>query len=299
MTKCPVCSQTFQKGDYQALAKHLAQASEKNDPFHVAWLQDYVPMPNYASPDFLNHLRDFFKISDGSLKSWIATKFTRKFYSEKPHPFIEAMQKPKKSIFMGYGVEYYFFLRQKIKALAYVIAKTDKDDVQKLEAKIITPNIVYDMKDGNSEIVLLFKMYEGLGITRDSVLASMPLPPTIYSLKVWNSIAESDHWLETMAALNTMDLFYCSQLKDFGAKLPYFSPTVLDNEWIPDSVKHYLKFITDSPNEFSMESLDLIEKYAKELNLIEEVQSSFMRSLDAMDRHLQARLTRSKQYESK
>ncbi len=299
MTKCPVCSQVFQKGDYQSLSKHLSLASDKNDPFHTAWLQDYVPMPNYGSPEFINNLKEFFKISDGSLKSWIATTFTKKFYSEKPHPFIEAMQKPKKSIFMGYGVENYFFLKQKIKSLAYVIAKTDKEDIQKLESTIISPNINYNMKDNAAEIAMLFKMYEGLGLGIDSVKNSMPLPPTIYSIKIWNAIAENDHWIETVAAINTMDLFFCPQLKDYGAKLPFFAPNVLDNEWIPDSVKQYLKFVTDPSHEYSMEALDLIEKYAKELNLIEEVQSTFLRSLDAMDRHLQARLTRAKQYDSR
>lgn len=299
MTKCPVCSQVFQKGDYESLAKHLASSNDKNDPFHVSWLKDYIPMPNYNNPDFVVKLKEFYKLPEGGLKTWIASKFVQRFFSEKPHPFIEAMQRPKKAIFIGFGVEYYFFLKQKVKSLAYVIAKTDKDDVQKLEARIIMPNILYNYEENKSEMVLLIKMLEGLGISRESLANSMPLPPTIYSLKIWNSISESDHWLECMSAINTMELFTCPQLKDYGAKIPFFSPSVLDNEWIPDSVKHYLKFISDPANEHSMDAIDIISNYAKELNMMEEVQSAFLRSLDATERHLQARLTRAKQYESK
>ena len=74
---------------------------------------------------------------------------------------------------------------------------------------------------------------------------------------------------------------------------------MLTNEWIPDQAKEFLAFLSDPSRDFAFEGLKVIEKYAKELDAIESVQAVFIRSLDALDRHLIARVTRARQYEGK
>ena len=127
----------------------------------------------------------------------------------------------------------------------------------------------------------------------------MPLPPTLHSVRLWNSIAENDQWLEIMASLNLMDLVYSPMLIKAGAKLPYFSSSVLENEWIPDEVKTFLTHSVEYLAPIAEQALALSTQYAEELGQTEDLQSVFLRSLEAFDRHLLARVTRAKQFESK
>ncbi len=48
----------------------------------------------------------------------------------------------------------------------------------------------------------------------------------------------------------------------------------------------------------SEEALELVEKYAGQLDIAEDVQATFLKSIDAFDRYLMARLERSRQFES-
>ena len=299
MSKCPVCAESFRKNDLESLAKHLQMANERNDAAHVGWLREYIPMDNYNGGAFSTALADFFAVPDGDLKSWIEKRFIDRFLGDTPHPFIEAMQKPKKSLFLGFAAEYFFYMKQRIKSCSYIIARTDKYDVQRYEAQIVMPELQdVDGKD-RSQRELMLRMCESLGVSRDLIVNGAPLPPTIHSIKMWNQISESDHWLEAMGAINTLDLLHSRVLKERGAKYDLYHKGVLDNEWIPDQVKVFLQYIVDPKNDRTAEGLDLMAKHAKELNMTEEVQSTFLRSADAFDRHLQARLTRSKQFEGK
>ncbi len=299
MTKCPVCGVNFQKGDYESLAKHISQLNGKNDPFHAGFIKDYVPMDNPDSPQFPSKLKAFFQLPGNSLSDWMASVFVNRFYGDKPHQFMETMQRPKKSIFLGFGVEYYFFLKQKIKSLSYVIAKTNYEDVQKFEARIITPELLNDGKENPSQMSLLFKMCETLGVNKDTIATSSPLPPTLHSVKLWGTIAETDPWIEVMASMNPLDLLYSPKIKEKGAKTFFYGDSVLTNEWIPDQAKQFLSFMSDPYNDFAFEGLKLLEKYGKELDATESVQAVFIRSIDALDRHLVARVTRARQYEGK
>ncbi|MCL4329300.1 MAG: hypothetical protein M1410_06960 [Candidatus Thermoplasmatota archaeon] len=297
MAKCPVCAETFKKHDIDSLAKHFQMLNDRNDAFHVGWLREYVPMDNYNGAGFSKNLAAFFSIPDGDVKTWMEKKFIDRFLGDKPHPFIDAMQRPKKSLFLGFAAEYYFFLKQKIKSCSYVIAKTDKIEIQRFEGKVIMPELINPDGSNTSQMTLLIRMSESLGVSKDVIVNGVALPPTIHSIKLWNQISETDHWLEIMAAVNALDMLNSKAMRDRGAKFDLYNKGVLDNEWIPDQVKVFLNFVVNPANDTSQESLTLISKYAKELDMTEDVQSTFLRSLDAFDRHLQARLTRAKQFE--
>lgn len=297
--KCPVCGEKYNKLDYQMLARHLAQLCERNDSTHLDFVKYYIPATNWLSGQFTDELRKLFACEKGHLGDWITEKMIQRVYGAQLHPFIESLQKPKKAIFQGYSVEYNYYLKQRIKSFAFALAKTDKQDIQKLEAKLIMDEILDDGTSETSEGALLRAMAHSVGIPSDTLQSSMPLPPTMHAGRLWNQIAEADHWLEVVASINLMDLVYSPKLKDKGAKSSYIGPNVLDNEWIPDPVKEFLRYEVEVLAPLAETSLVLTEKYAEELGMVEDVQSIFLRSLDAFDRHLQARVTRARQFETK
>ena len=73
----------------------------------------------------------------------------------------------------------------------------------------------------------------------------------------------------------------------------------LDNEWIPDEVKTFLTHSVEYLAPIAEQALALSTHYAEELGQTEDLQSVFLRSLEAFDIHLLARVTRAKQFESK
>ncbi len=296
--KCPVCGEKYNKLDYQMLSRHLAQNCERNDTPHLEFVKYYLPGANWLAADFTNEVKGIFVYDKGHLSDWILSKLIQRFFQDKPHPFIESMQKPKKSIFQGYAIEYSYYLKQRVRSFSFAMAKSDKIDVQKLEAKLVFPELADD-SHVQSQMVLLEDMAESVGIPPETLESSMPLPPTLHSVRLWNSIAENDQWLEIMASLNLMDLVYSPMLIKAGAKLPYFSSSVLENEWIPDEVKTFLTHSVEYLAPIAEQALALSTQYAEELGQTEDLQSVFLRSLEAFDRHLLARVTRAKQFESK
>ncbi len=296
--KCPVCGEKYNKLDYQMLSRHLAQNCERNDTPHLEFVKYYLPGSNWLASDFTNEVKEVFTFEKGHLSDWIVSKLIQRLFQDKPHPFIESMQKPKKSIFQGYAIEYSYYLKQRTRSFSFAMAKSDKEDVQKLEAKLVFPELADDSQL-QSQRVLLEDMAESVGIPSDTLESSMPLPPTLHSVRLWNNIAENEHWIEIMASLNFMDLVYSPSLVKAGAKLPYFAPSVLENEWIPDEVKKFLSHSVEYLGPIAEQSLEMGTKYAEELGQTEDLQSVFLRSLEAFDRHLQARVTRAKQFESK
>lgn len=299
MVSCPVCGERYDKGDFASLATHFSRYIDRNEPSHIDWARSNIPLADYESTAFIEKLQAFFSVTPENAEKWFWKRIADRFYQDKPNPFIEAMQRPKKSTFMGYAMENYSFARQRVKSLAYVIAKTDKDDVQVYEGRILAGDLIYNGSSDKSNVALLIQMAESVGLPRDTLMNSMPLPPTLHSIKLWNTIAESGHWLEIMASSNLLDLVYSPKVTENGAKMYYFGNGVIDNEWIPDHVKDYLKFTKEVIGRNAEEGLHLVIRYALEMKVLEDVQSIFLRSLDAFDRHLQARMTRAKQFEAK
>lgn len=299
MVSCPVCGEKYEKGDFDSLATHFNRFIDRNEPSHIDWVRSNVPLADYESSAFIEKLQAFFAVTPETVEDWFWKRLIDKFYKEKPTQFIEEMQRPKKSTFMGYAMENYSYAKQRVKSLAYVIAKTNKDDVQVYEGKMLTGDLVFNGSSNRSNVALLIGMAESVGIPRDTLVNSMPLPPTLHAIKFWSSIAETGHWLEIMASTNLLDLVYSPKLTEKGSKLYYFGDNVVDNEWIPGEVKDYLKFTREVIGTNAEEGLTLVAKYAEELKVLEQVQCVFLRSLDAFDRHLQARMTRAKQFEAK
>ncbi len=299
MVNCPVCGESFDRGDYDSLATHFNRYIDRNEPSHIDWVRINVPLSDYESNAFIEKLQSFFTVTPENIENWFWKRIVERFYTDRPNTFIEAMQRPKKATFMGYAMENYSFAKQRVKSLAYVIAKTDKEDVQIYEGTLLTGDLVYNGSSNKSNVALLVQMAESVGLPKDTLMTSMPLPPTLHSIKLWNGIAENGHWLDIMASSNLLDLVHSPKIKDAGSKLYYFGNGVVDNEWIPDPVKEYLKFTRDVIGTNAEEGLHLVAKYAIELKMVEEVQSIFLRSLDAFERHLQARMTRAKQFEAK
>lgn len=299
MTCCPVCGDRFEIGDYNSLASHFNRNIDRNDLIHIDWIRANVPMADYDSDTFVDRLKSYFEVKPGQLHDWVWKRLIDKFFGDKPNPFIESMQRPKKVTFMGFAMENYPYVKQRVKSFAFVIAKTDIDEVQSYEANIISRDLVYDGSVNNSNIGLLLSMAQSVGLPKETVINSMPLPPTLHAVKLWNTIAENGHWLEVMASMNLLDLVYSPRITEMGGKVLFFGKGVVDNEWIPEEVKAYLKFARDVTGKNADRALQIVEKYAEDLNMVEIVQATFLRSIDAFERHLQARTTRVKQFEAR
>ncbi len=297
--KCPVCGEKYNKLDYQMLARHLGQLCERNDSPRVDFVKYYAPGSNWLSNEFQNDVKQIFAHEKGHLGDWILSRFVQRIFGEKPHPFIESMQKPKKSVFQGYAIEYMAFHKQRIRSFAFAMAKSDKIDIQKLEAKLIFPELMEWSENITSQESLLEAMAESVGIPVETLSSSMPLPPTLHATRLWNSISENDSWLEIVTSHNLLDLVYSPLLGKSGAKLPYFGPFVLENEWIPDEVKTFLSHSVKTLAPIAEKALEYVVKYGEELGVSEDIQSVFLRSLEAFDRHLLARVTRARQFDSK
>ena len=65
-----------------------------------------------------------------------------------------------------------------------------------------------------------------------------------------------------------------------------------------DATRAFLREGYEADVGHSEEALDLAAKYATKLRIVDDVQATFMRSIDAFDRYLMARLERGRQFEN-
>lgn len=270
--------------------------AEKSDPEHVMWLNKNITKEKTDVNQLSKLLAAKFQTTD--LKGWIKQKFIEKFFGERPHPFVLALQHPSKATLLGYVIEHQHFLRQWTRSCAYIIAKTDKVDVTLYELDNVNTEFGGLGPDKPSHYELLIRMGESLGLSRDKILETPPLPDTRWAIDIWNSIAEKEHWLETMAAMHPLELIANKNLKAEGAKLGYFDPAILKGNEISKAAKAFLREGYEADVEHSEDALNLIEKYSSDLRTAENVQATFLKSIDAFDRYLTARLERAKQFES-
>ncbi|MEM4138328.1 MAG: iron-containing redox enzyme family protein, partial [Sulfolobaceae archaeon] len=208
-----------------------------------------------------------------------------------PHPFILAMQKPTRAVLLGYVIEHQHFLRNWVRVLSVIIAKTDKDDVVRYEIENMAVEFL-GWGDRPSHYELLLRMGESLGMRREEILSLSPLPSTLSAIRTWRKIAETKSWVETMAAMHSLELVADRSLRKYGAKMHYFDPSILESDEYPKAVKDFLREGYEADEYHAGEALELVEKYASELNLIEEVQVSAIKSFDAFSKYLLARLER-------
>ncbi len=286
-------------GDYGSLSSHLYAMADKSDPDHVMWLNKNITKKKTDVSELTKLLAAYFDFQAAvGLKVWMKKKFIDRFYGASPHPFVLALQHPSKATLLGYVLEHQHFLRQWTRSCAYIIAKTDKVDVTLYELDNINTEFGGYGPDKPSHYELLMRMGESLGFARDKIFGTSPLPDTRWAVKTWDTIGEEEHWLETMAAMHPLELIANRNLNADGASIGYFDSSILTGNEVTDATKNFLREGYEADVKHSEEALDLIEKYAGELGTAENVQATFLKSIDAFDRYLMARLERAKQFES-
>ncbi len=278
------------------MAQHFHALAGESDPDHVMWMNRNVTKKKLDPTALAVKLRAYAEGGD-RLVPWIKRTFIERFLGEPPHPFVEALQRPTRAILLGYVVEHQHFLRQWVRSCASVIAKTDKRDVTLYEIDNIGTEFG-GLPGQPSHYELLLRMGESLGLPRDKILSATPLPKTLKALKFWRGLAQEGHWVDIMAAMHSLELVANRRMVEEGASVTYFDPAIFHDEDIPKAVKDFLREGYEADVNHSEEALTLVEKYAQEYGRQEEVRQAFLRSIDAFDTYLQARLERASQYES-
>jgi pyrroloquinoline-quinone synthase len=291
MTECPVCDQLFAPKDYQSLAVHFHDLAERSDIGHVMWLNKNITKEKVNASTLQERMAEFFD-THNDIGRWIKERFIERFYGTRPHPFVVALQHPSKATLLGYVVEHQHFLRQWTRSCAYIIAKTDKVDVTMYELDNINTEFGGYGPERPSHYELLLRMGESLGLPRERTLTTQPLSDTARAIRTWNEIAQSGHWLETMAAMHGLELIADRNLKDEGAVMSYFDPAILSGSEVTDATKDFLREGYEADVEHSEEALSLVRKYSEQLGIGENVQAAFLKSIDAFDYYLMARLER-------
>ncbi|MEM0362274.1 MAG: C2H2 type zinc finger domain-containing protein [Sulfolobaceae archaeon] len=288
MPICPSCEIKF--NSWKELARHINEmANLKSDPSHVMWLNRNLTIKRMEVDELANALENFFSMQKG-LAMWIREKFISKFYGDNPHPFILAMQKPTRGVLLGYVIEHQHFLKNWVKVLSAIVFKTDKDDVVKYELENIAVEFIgYNGRPSHYE--LLLRMGESLGMPREKILSMEPLPSTKSAINVWRKIAETKHWLEIMAAMHSLELVADRSLSKYGAKLPYFNPSILYSDEFPQAVKDFLREGYEADVSHAGNALEIIEKYSDD-EMKERIQVTVLKSFDAFSKYLLARLER-------
>ena len=288
MLICPSCE--IKVNSWKELAKHINEMDYlKSDPSHVMWLNRNLKIKRMEVDELANALENFFSMQKG-IAMWIREKFISKFYGDNPHPFILAMQKPTRGVLLGYVIEHQHFLKNWVKVLSAIVFKTDKDDVVKYELENIAVEFIgYNGRPSHYE--LLLRMGESLGMPREKILSMEPLPSTKSAINVWRKIAETKHWLEIMAAMHSLELVADRSLSKYGAKLPYFNPSILYSDEFPQAVKDFLREGYEADVSHAGNALEIIEKYSDD-EMKERIQVTVLKSFDAFSKYLLARLER-------
>ena len=279
------------------MGSHFHEQAEQSDIGHVMWLNRNITKKKTDAKTLGGLLADFFDLQGSGLQMWIRRRFIEKFYGVEPHPFVLALQHPSRATLLGYVVEHQHFLRQWVRSCAYIVARTDRADVTLYELDNI--NTEFGGYVGTpSHYELLLRMGESLGLDRRKILGFQPLADTSAGIQAWNRIASEDHWTEAMAAMHGLELIADRSLKNHGASIGYFDPSILKSGEITQATKDFLREGYEADVGHSGEALDLLAKYSAELDTTQSVQATFLRSIDAFDRYLMARLERAREFES-
>ena len=296
MTKCPACRRPFDRGAFRALADHFLEESRRSEPGHVRWLNQSISPKRLGAEELTARLEKVFAVPTEGLGEWIRRRFATRFFGSRLHPFVAALQRPTRATLLGYAIEHQHFLREWVRACAFVLARTDRIDVARYELENLRTEFGGEGADRPSHYELLLRMGESLGVPRDDLLALAPLPTTERTIAEWHAIAESEHWVEAMAAMHSLELIADRTLSEHGAKAHYFDPAILEDGSITPEARAFLfeGFAADSGH--ANGALSLIQRYATELGRVEDVQATVLRSMDLFDDYLGARLERGEQY---
>ncbi|MCI4365043.1 MAG: iron-containing redox enzyme family protein [Thermoplasmata archaeon] len=298
MTQCPACRLPLGEGDYLALAIHLVDRADASDSPHVRWLNQNLARQRTDPADLVGGLRKVYDLGSGTIKDWIKSKFISKFFGANPHPFVVALQHPSRSTLLGYVVEHQHFLRQWVRSCSFIMARTDQPSVVLYELDNLNTEFGGFGPSRVSHYELLLRMGESLDLARSQVLATPPLPATRAALEEWNEIATREHWVAVLAAMHSLELIANRNLVDVGASVRYFDPAILRGSEITDASKNFLREGYEADVGHSDEALALVAQFGTRPDLLEEVQSTFLRSIDLFDDYLLARLERATQFEA-
>lgn len=298
MTKCPACLVGFSRGDVPALALHLVERADESDPEHVRWLNQNLTRRKTSADALVPTLVAFYDLNGGTLGAWVKSKFIARFFGPVPHAFVAALQHPSRATLLGYVVEHQHFLRQWVRSCAYIIARTDRSEVVLYELDNLMTEFGGVGPEGISHYELLLRMGESLGLDRAVVLATPPLPATRRAIEQWNEIAVREHWVAALTAMHGLELIANRNLVRDGASVHYFDPSILDGDEIPAAAQHFLREGYEADVDHSDRALELAGRFASELGVTEDVQSTFLRSVDLFDDYLIARLERGAQFEA-
>ncbi len=292
--KCPACGARLGKNPAEALASHMYRMARASNPAHVMWLNQNISKKQVSERGLSELLTEFLDFSKTGLKKWLRLKFIQKFYGREPHPFVLALQHPSREVLLGYVIEHQHFLRQWVRSCSYIMARTEEEDVTLYELDNINTEFGGFGAERPSHYELLLRMGESLGLAREKVLSTPPLPDTRWALHVWDRIAARDDWVEAMAAMHGLELIADRSVKEDGATITYFDPRILSGNEVSSAAAAFLREGYEADVVHSGEALDLVEKYARTKGNEPDVQATFLRSLDAFDSYLMARLQRSR-----
>lgn len=296
MTKCPVCRATFDRGDYRRLAEHFEQQAAQSDAGHVRFLNQSVDRHRLDAAALAARLEDLFRLPPEGLAAWIRARFIARFFGARLHPFVEAMQYPTPATLLGYTIEHQHFLKEWVRCCAFILAKTDRPEVAAYELDNIQTEYGGQGAEAPSHYELLLRMGESYGVDRPALLGRGPLPTTARTLAEWHDICEREHWVEAMAAMHSLELIADRSLVDHGATVHYFDPEILEGDRITDAAKAFLREGYEADADHAGDALVLVERFARELGRVEDVQGTFLRSMDLFDDYLGARLQRGDEY---
>jgi len=295
MTFCPVCESA--SASYDVLAAHFTEQTRNSDVGHVMWLNRNITKDSKDKTRLPGLLADFLDSSDLGLRRWIKDRFIHRFFGDRPHPFVLSLQHPSKAVLVGYVLEHQHFLRQWVRSLSWVLAKTDSPEATKEELDNITTEF-YGFGDARpSHYELLLRMGESLGLKREEILSTEPLPATAQAISTWQEIGEKRHWVETMAAMHSLELIANRDVKKDGAKLTYFDPSILKSGEVTEQTKAFLWEGYEADVEHSEIPLEMVERFASSYGIVDKVQFTFLRSMEAFDSYLMARLERGMQFD--
>lgn len=298
MTKCPACLGRFPGEGRAALAEHLVARAAASEPAHVRWLNQNVGRRRTDAAGVSAALDRLLVPGAGGLEGWIKRTFIAKFFGASPHPFVLALQRPTRAVLLGYVVEHQHFLRQWVRSCAHIIARTDREEVVRYELENLTTEFGGTGPDRPSHYERLLRMGESLGVDRARVLATPPLAATRRAIDAWERIATSEPWVETMAAMHGLELIAHRGLVAEGATVPYFDPAILRGDEIPEAAQAFLREGYEADVEHSDRALALIAGSVGGPGPLEDVQATFLRSIDLFDDYLIARLERARDFEA-
>jgi pyrroloquinoline-quinone synthase len=292
MTKCPVCRTSFGPRATRALAEHFLAQSALSDPSHVRFLNQTISRHRMDADRLADRFEELFRLPPEGLTAWIRQRFIARFFGARLHPFVEALQYPSRPVLLGYVLEHQHFLREWARCCAFVLAKSDREEVAAYELDNIRTEYVGEGPEVPSHYELLLRMGESYGLDRATILGTAPLATTARTLAEWHDICEKEHWVEAMAAMHSLELIAHRDLLKFGATVHYFDPEILEGAEITDEAKAFLREGYEADVDHADQALALVERFATELARVEEVQATFLRSLDLFDDYLGARLQR-------